>query len=55
MAKAKTPRATIPSKKQVLTMPEVNSTTPVRKASPSASSQTVELEAQIRQRAYELY
>lgn len=54
MPKAKTPRATTPSKKQVLTMPEATSTAQVRKAS-SASSQTVDLEGQIRQRAYELY
>jgi hypothetical protein len=54
MPKAKTPRATTPSNKQVLTMPEVTST-PARKASTSANSQNMELEAQIRQRAYELY
>jgi hypothetical protein len=54
MPKAKTPRATKPSNKQVLTMPEAISTAQVRKAS-SASSQTIDIEGQIRQRAYELY
>jgi hypothetical protein len=55
MPRAKTPRATTSPKKQVLTMPEVTSTQQIRKASPSANSQTLELEGQIRQRAYELY
>jgi hypothetical protein len=55
MPRAKTPRATTSPKKQVLTMPEVTSTPQIRKASPSANSQTLELEGQIRQRAYELY
>lgn len=54
MPRAKTPRATTPSNKQVLTMPEVTSTAQVRKAS-SVTSQTVDLEGQIRQRAYEFY
>jgi len=55
MPRAKTPRATTPSNKQVLTMPEATSTPQPRKASPSAGPQNVELEAQIRLRAYELY
>ncbi|MGH9497881.1 MAG: DUF2934 domain-containing protein [Terriglobales bacterium] len=55
MPKAKTPRVTTPPNKQVLTMPEVTSTAPVRKASSSATSATADLETQIRQRAYELY
>ncbi|MGA7381398.1 MAG: DUF2934 domain-containing protein [Terriglobales bacterium] len=55
MPRAKTPRATTSPKKQVLTMPEVTSTPQIRKASPSANSQTLGLEGQIRQRAYELY
>lgn len=55
MPRAKTPRATPPSTKQVLTMPDVTSTPQVRKASASANSQSIDLEAQIRQRAYELY
>lgn len=58
MPRAKTPRATPtkPSNKQVLTMPEVTSLPQVRKAvAASANSQNVEFEAQVRQRAYELY
>jgi len=54
MPRAKAPRTTN-SPKQVLTMPEVTSTPQIRKASPSANSHTLELEGQIRQRAYELY
>jgi hypothetical protein len=53
MPRANTPRPTTPSTKQVLTMPEVTSTPQPRKA--SASSQAVDLETQIRQRAYEFY
>ena len=53
MAKAKTPRAT-PINKQVLTMPEVGSVPTVRKTSPVSSS-SVDLAAQIRERAYQLY
>ncbi|MFZ0284412.1 MAG: DUF2934 domain-containing protein [Terriglobales bacterium] len=55
MPRAKTPRTTTPPNKQVLTMPEVTSVSPVRKASPSGNSTTADLEAQIRLRAYELY
>jgi hypothetical protein len=55
MPKAKTPRTATPPNKQVLTMPEATSTAPVRKASSSANSQSPDLDAQIRQRAYELY
>jgi len=55
MPKAKTPRATTPSNKQVLTMPEITPTPQPRKASSSANTQNVDLEGQIRQRAYELY
>jgi len=53
MAKAKTPRTT-PINKQVLTMPEVGSVPAVRKISPPASSSSVDLTAQIRERAYQL-
>jgi hypothetical protein len=53
MAKAKTPRPTKPSK-QVLTMPEAGSVPLVRKTS-LVSSSSVDLDAQIRERAYELY
>ncbi len=38
MPRAKTPRTTTPPNKQVLTMPEVTSVSPVRKASPSGNS-----------------
>jgi hypothetical protein len=57
MPKAKTPRATKPFNKQVLTMPEATSTPQPRKASSPANSQNVDLEVevQVRQRAYELY
>jgi hypothetical protein len=55
MPKAKTPRTTTPPNKQVLTMPEVTSTAQVRKASSSANPQTSDRDAQVRQRAYELY
>jgi len=54
MPKAKKPLAPTPSEKQVLTMPEANSVTPIRKAAP-APAQTSNLEVLIRQRAYELY
>ncbi len=56
MPRAKTPRTTKDSSsKQVITMPETGSSTPVRKnASPSAAT-PIDLENQIRQRAYELY
>jgi hypothetical protein len=53
MAKAKTPR-TNPTNKQVITMPESGSVPLVRKPSPLSSS-SVDLAAQIRERAYELY
>jgi Protein of unknown function (DUF2934) len=56
MPKAKTPRATPAPNKQVLTMPEAGSTPLVRKtSSPAANPQSLDLDAQIRQRAYELY
>jgi hypothetical protein len=53
MAKARTPRAN-PINKQVLTMPEAGSVPSVRKTSPVSSS-SVDLAAQIRERAYQLY
>jgi hypothetical protein len=57
MAKAKNPRNTDVVNKQVITMPEATiSPKTVRKAAPSQVSPTpIDLEAQIRQRAYELY
>lgn len=54
MAKAKTPRSTNPPNKQVITMPEAGSVPQIRRTSPVTSS-PVDLESQIRQRAYELY
>jgi hypothetical protein len=59
MAKAKTPRSTETiNNKQVITMPE--STAPAKKTakatSPSTLSPTpIDFEAQVRQRAYEIY
>lgn len=44
-----------PTNKQVITMPEAGSITPVRKASSLNNPVPVELEDQIRRRAYELY
>ena len=55
MAKAKTPRSSNPTNKQVITMPEAGSATLVRKNSSPSSPTPIDLEAQIRQRAYELY
>ena len=51
MAKAKTPATA--TNKQVLTMPEAGSVVP-RKTSP-VSAPSVDLAAQIRERAYQLY
>jgi Protein of unknown function (DUF2934) len=53
MAKAKTPRAN-PTNKQVITMPEAGSVALVRKTSPPNGS-SADLEAKIRERAYQLY
>jgi hypothetical protein len=53
MAKAKTPRAS-KANNQVITMPEAGSVPTARKTSPSSSS-SVDLAAQIRERAYQLY
>ena len=55
MPKAKTPRVTPTPNKQVLTMPEAGTVTPVRKISSSTSSPSLDLQTQIRERAYELY
>ena len=57
MPKAKNPRGGDGVNKQVITMPEATpSPKTVRKAAPSQVSPTpIDLEAQIRQRAYELY
>lgn len=53
MAKAKTPRAT-PTNNQVITMPEAGTVPMARKASP-VNNPNVDLAAQIRERAYQLY
>ena len=53
MAKAKTPLAN-PTNKQVITMPEAGSVPLVRKTSPLSDS-PVDVAAQIRARAYQLY
>lgn len=55
MAKAKTPRVHDSTNKQVITMPEVASTSPIRKNASPNSPTPIDLEAQIRQRAYQLY
>ena len=54
MAKAKTPRTAKATNNPVITMPEAGSVPLVRKTSP-ASSAPVDLAAQIRERAYQLY
>jgi hypothetical protein len=53
MAKAKTPRTLKATNNQVITMPEAGSIPMVRKASPLNNSS--DLEAKIRERAYQLY
>ncbi|HXM21026.1 MAG TPA: DUF2934 domain-containing protein [Terriglobales bacterium] len=53
MAKAKTP-STNPTNKQVITMPEAGSVPLARKTSPLNDS-PVDVAAQIRERAYQLY
>jgi hypothetical protein len=57
MAKAKTPRTTTPDNplnKQVITMPEAG-TVPIRRSVSAEKPIALDLEGQIRQRAYELY
>ena len=54
MAKAKTPRASKTTNHQVITMPEAGSVPAGRKASPVSGS-ALDLAAQIRERAYQLY
>jgi hypothetical protein len=54
MAKAKTPRTAKATNNQVITMPDAGSVSVVRKTSP-ASNSSVDLAAQIRERAYQLY
>lgn len=55
MPRAKSPRTTSTSK-QVIPMPEVSSAAPtIRKNGGSAVTTPIDLDAQIRQRAYEIY
>jgi Protein of unknown function (DUF2934) len=54
MAKARTPRTTQSTNKQVITMPESGSVPLLRKTSP-ANSSSADLEPKIRERAYQLY
>jgi hypothetical protein len=55
MAKAKNPRTNNPISKQVLTMPEAGSVPQLRKNPPPTNSSPVDLTAQIRERAYQLF
>jgi len=55
MARAKTPRNGNPSSKQVIPMPEAASVSSVRKIVAPAAPTPIDLEVQIRQRAYEIY
>lgn len=54
MPKAKTPRNTPPTNKQVITMPEAG-TVPIRRSASPDKPGPMDLENQIRQRAYEIY
>jgi hypothetical protein len=54
MAKAKTPRTPKATNNHVITMPEAGSVPLVRKSS-TVSGSSVDLAAQIRERAYQLY
>ena len=56
MAKARTPRTTNETNNQVITMPEAGSVSLLRKTSPgNGSGSPIDLEAKIRERAYQLY
>jgi hypothetical protein len=55
MARAKTPRNGNPSSKHVISMPEATSAPSVRKNAGSAIPTPIDLEVQIRQRAYEIW
>ena len=54
MAKARTPRTTKTTNNQVITMPEAGTVALVRKTSPVNNS-PADVEAKIRERAYQLY
>lgn len=55
MPRAKNPRNSTSPNKQVISMPEVTSTPAIRKNGGSSAPTPIDIEAQIRQRAYELY
>jgi len=55
MAKAKTPRVSKSTSNQVITMPETSSAPQLKKNLSPANPTPIDLEAQIRQRAFELY
>jgi hypothetical protein len=55
MPRAKTPRNNTSLNKQVISMPEVTAAPQIRKSTGSVVPTPIDLEAQIRQRAYELY
>jgi len=55
MPRAKTPRNTTSTNKQVISMPEVTAAPQIRKSAGLGAPAPIDLEAQIRQRAYELY
>jgi hypothetical protein len=55
MPKAKTPRNGNPASKQVISMPDASSVASVRKNVGSSVPTPIDLEVQIRQRAYEIY
>jgi Protein of unknown function (DUF2934) len=55
MPRAKTPRNNTSPNKQVIPMPEVTSAPAIRKSAGSSAPTPIDLEQQIRQRAYELY
>jgi hypothetical protein len=55
MARVKTSRPNDSTDKQVITMPDTSSASQVRKSVSPNNPTPIDLEAQIRQRAYELY
>jgi Protein of unknown function (DUF2934) len=55
MARVKTPRTNNSTSKQVITMPEATSTSPLRKNVSPNNPTPIDLEVKIRERAYELY
>jgi len=55
MPRAKNPRTNPSTNKQVITMPEATSVPQVRKNGGSSNPTPIDLEIQIRKRAYELY